>query len=149
MIQKPALRRFYQQKITNLHNLTHPLALDQELFTESDLFTIYDAVINDDPTRRDRLDLYRFKPLIQSFKVNILGGSSENYNVRDLRSLFLVGESCPWKELYFLINTRPSPSDIKIIPAADVPDSPPRLQAALYPIWPRDQQATARNHPFA
>jgi hypothetical protein len=113
------LRRFYQQKITNLHNLIHPLELDHQLFTETDLFVIYDAVVRDDESIREQLDLYRFKPLIQSFKKNILGGAIENYNVRDFRSLFLAANMA-FEGTLFFDQFKALTDDIKLITPAEV-----------------------------
>lgn len=116
---KAELHRFYQQKIINLHDLIHPLDLELELFTEKDLFIIYDAIIGDNQERRDQFDLYRFKPIIQSFKANILGGPVDKYNVRDFRSLFLAA-NLGFEGTLFYDQFKLLTEDIKLIPPSEV-----------------------------
>lgn len=86
------LLRFYQAKIKRLYDLLMDIPLDTPLFTEEQLFHVYDTIMDStDPESRPDFDLHRYKKTIRSLKTNILGGEVSQYTYADLRSLMLIG----------------------------------------------------------
>lgn len=83
-------QRFLQQRIKTLNDLFYPLDNQEQLFTEDDLFKIYDAFATEGAVDRlGRFDLYRLRPVLRGLKTNILGGSETVYTFGNLRSLLL------------------------------------------------------------
>lgn len=77
---------FYQTKIVNISGLLHPILDSQILFTEDDIYRIYEAIVGDE----ELLDLDEYKVIIQSVKKDIIGGHPKNYTFQDLQKALLA-----------------------------------------------------------
>lgn len=77
---------FYQTKIVNISGLLHPIVDNQVLFTEDDIYRIYEAIVG----VQEVLDLEEYKLIIQSIKKDIIGGHPKNYTFHDLKKALLA-----------------------------------------------------------
>jgi hypothetical protein len=113
-------QRFLQQKIVNLTNLMHPLDSSATLFTEDDLYRIYNAMLDqEDKSRLGRFDLVKLRPMVRSLKRNILGGSEKKYNADHLRGMLLMANTALEGSLFF-DEFRELTRDLKDRPTADI-----------------------------
>ncbi len=83
-----ALRNYYQERILSIRNLFFQITDDEVLFTQDDLYRIYDAVIKDS-SLLEEFDLNEYREILKSLKANLIGGHPENYNFVDLNRIFL------------------------------------------------------------
>jgi hypothetical protein len=83
-----SLRNYYQERILSIRNLFFQITDDEVLFTQDDLYRIYDAVIKGSNILEE-FDLNEYREILKSLKANLLGGHPENYNFVDLNRIFL------------------------------------------------------------
>ena len=77
---------FYQTKIVNISGLLHKIVDNKTLFTEDDIYKIYEAIISNEQL----LNLEEYKVIIRSIKKNIIGGHPTNYTFQDLKKALLA-----------------------------------------------------------